>query len=56
MFLLCIEDDIENPFLYGFSQPHFCCFIFKNTPSCSFKYFENSGVIVVKKKSSLKVY
>ena len=28
----------------------------KNTTSCSFKYFESSDVIVVKKKSLLKVY
>ena len=38
-------------FLCVFSQPHFCCFTFKNTPSCFFKYFESSDVIAVKKKS-----
>ena len=32
----------------------FCYFTFINTPSCSFKYFENSDVIVAKKKSLLK--
>ena len=30
---------------------YFCFFTFKNAHSCSFKYFESSDVIVVKKKS-----
>ena len=34
----------------------FSCFIFKNTTTCTFKYFESSDVIVVMKKSLLKVY
>ena len=38
-------------FLCVFSQPYFCCFTFKNTPSGFFKYFESSAVIAVKKKS-----
>ena len=33
-----------------------CCFTFKNIPTCSFKYFESSEFIVVKKKSLLKVH
>ena len=31
----------------------FAAFTFKNTPSCSFKYFKSSDVIVVKIKSLL---
>ena len=38
---------------YIFSKLHFCCFTFKYTLSCSFKYFESSDVIVVKKESLL---
>ena len=38
-------------YFYVFSELHLCCFTFKNTLSCSFKYFENFNVIVVKKKS-----
>ena len=34
---------------YVFSQFYFCCFTFKNAPNCSFKYFESSNVIIVKK-------
>ena len=30
---------------------HFYCFPFKTTPNSSFKYFESSDVIIVKKKS-----
>ena len=35
---------------------NFVLVVSQNTPSCSFKYFESSDVIVVKKKSLLKVY
>ena len=41
---------------YVFDWLHFCCFTSKSTPSCSFKYFESSDVIVVKKKSLSEVY
>ena len=41
--------------MFYFSKLHFCCFTFENTPSCSFKYFESCDVIVLKKKSLLKV-
>ena len=46
----------KNSFFNVFSLSHFCCFTFKNTPSCSFKYFESSDIIGVKKKNLLKVY
>ena len=31
-------------------------FFIKSTPSCSFKYFESSDIIAVKKKSLLNIY
>ena len=34
-------------YLATVNELHFCRFTFKNTPSCSFKYFESSDVIVV---------
>ena len=43
----------KQQFFNVFSQINFCSFTVKNTPRCSFKYFESSDVIVVKKKSSL---
>ena len=47
---------LKNPFLYVFSKLYFCCFTFKNTPSCSLEleYFKSSDLIIVKKKSLLK--
>ena len=47
---------LKNSFCVCFYLTSFCCFTFKNTPICSFKYFERSDVIVVKKKSLSKVY
>ena len=32
---------------------HFCCFTFKNAPSCTFLQFKSCEVIVVKKKGLL---
>ena len=42
-----LKENVRN--FYKPISLHFCCFTFKNTPSCSFKYFESSDVIVVKK-------
>ena len=47
---------LKNAFFMFFANFIFCCFKFENTPSCSFKCFESSDIILVKKKSLLKVY
>ena len=45
----------KNQLFYVFSKFHLC-FTFKNASNCSFKYFQSSGIILVKKEILLKVY
>ena len=47
---------LKYPFFLCFQLICFCCFLFKHTPSCSFKYLKTWDINVVKKKSFLNVY
>ena len=39
-YCIIIKTLLLKTLFYVLSWLQFCCFIFKNTPSCSFKYFE----------------
>ena len=48
--ILCKNVFASKSIFYMSSYYHFCCFTFKNTSRCLFKYLKCSGVIWIKKK------